>query len=307
MTMTLRQSLEDYLAMRREFGYQLEKTGHLLAQFVTFMEERGADVVTVELALAWASLPTDCRSAWSSARLGMVRGFARYLHAFDPRTGVPPIGLLPRGKKRATPFLYSNEQVRSLMAAARKISSPRRALTTEAIIGLLAASGLRVGEALALDRPDVDFVDGVLIVRHAKFNKSRLVPLHPSCVAALRVYATRRDQLIPHAGRAFFASPTGKRVHHCNFSATFHALVNVIGLEVRPSCRARVHDLRHSFAVNVLTRWNTEGADVSTKLPSLSTYLGHVDPADTYWYLSATPELFEHAVIRLESTYEVES
>jgi len=305
--MTLRQSLEGYLAMRREFGYRLQKTGHLLTQFVTFLEERDADVVTVELALAWATLPTDCGPAWSSGRLGMVRGFARYLHAFDPRTGVPPIGLLPRGKKRATPFLYSNEQVRSLMAAARDIPSPRRALTTEAIIGLLAASGLRVGEVLALDRGDVNVTDGVLIVRHAKFDKSRLVLLHPSCAAALQIYASRRDQLIPRAGPAFFTSPTGKRVHHCNFSATFHALVSDAGLEVHPSCRARVHDLRHSFAVNVLTRWNAEGADVSTKLPSLSTYMGHVDPADTYWYLSATPELFEQAVTRLEAVYEVKS
>jgi integrase/recombinase XerD len=235
----------------------------------------------------------------------MVRGFAHYPHAFDPRTGVAPIGLLPRGKRRATPFLCSNEQVRSLMAAARDIPSPRRALTTEAIIGLLAASGLRVGEALALDRGDVNLTDGVLIVRHAKFDKRRLVPLLPSCVGALRVYATRRDELIPRAGPAFFASPTAKRVHHCNFSATFHALVSELGLEVRPSCRARVHDLRHSFAVSVLTRWNAEGADVSAKLPSLSTYLGHVDPADTYWYLSATPELFEQAVTRLEAVYEV--
>jgi integrase/recombinase XerD len=242
--MTLRQSLEDYLAMRRGFGYQLEKAGHLLTQFVTFMEENGADVVSVELALAWAT-STDARPAWSSARLGMVRGFAVYLHAFDPHTGVPPIGLIPRGKKRATPFLYSNEEVRSLMAAARNISSPRRALTTETIIGLLAASGLRIGEALALDRADVDVDEGVLIVRHAKFDKSRLVPLHPSCVAALRVYAVRRDQLMPHAGPAFFASPTGKRVHHCNFSQTFHALVSELGLEARPLCRARVHDLRH--------------------------------------------------------------
>lgn len=243
--MTLRQSLEDYLAMRREFGYRLEKAGHQLTQFVTFLEERGADVVTVELALAWATSPTDCGPAWSSGRLGMVRGFARYLHAFDPRTGVPPLGLLPRDMKRATPYLYSNDQVRSLMAGARAISSSRRALTTEAIIGLLAASGLRVGEALALERGDVNFADGVLTIRHAKFDKSRLVPLHPSCVAALRIYATRRDQLIPRAGPAFFASPTGQRVHHCNFSATFHALVSDVSLEVRPLCRARVHDLRH--------------------------------------------------------------
>jgi integrase len=305
--MTLRQSLENYLAIRREFGNQLSTAGHLLAQFVTFLEERGADFVTVELALAWATSPPDCRPAWRSARLGMVRGFARYLHAFDSRTGVPPLGLLPRARKRATPYLYSHDQVRSLMAGARAISSPRRALTSEAIIGLLAASGLRVGEALALERGDVDLSEGVLTIRHAKFDKSRLVPLHPSCVAALRIYASRRDQLIPRAGPAFFASPTGKRVHHCNFWTTFHALVSDVGLEVRPLCRATVHDLRHSFAVNVLTRWNVEGADVAAKLPSLSTYMGHVDPADTYWYLSATPELVEQAVIRLEATYEVES
>jgi integrase len=304
--MTLRQSLANYLTMRREFGYKLKGSGRLLVQFVTFCEQRGAEVVSVELALAWATLPTNCSPVYGALRLGMVRGFARYLHAFDPRTGVPPLGLLPSGKKRATPYLYSTDQVRSMMEAARAISSPRRALTTEAIIGLLASSGMRIGEALGLDRSDVNLTRGVLSVRHAKFNKSRDVPLHPSCVVALQAYATRRDQLIPRTSPAFFAAPTGRRVHHCNFSATFRALVSDVGLEVRPLCRPRVHDLRHSFALNVLTRWYEEGADVPARLPSLSTYMGHVDPADTYWYLSGSPELFEHAVQHLEATYEVE-
>jgi site-specific recombinase XerD len=298
----LRQLLEDYLVTRREFGFRLERAGRLLGQFVDLCDERGVDVVTTELALAWATLPLNCSRLWAANRLGVVRGFARYLHALDSRHGVPPASLLPDESHRATPYMYSITDIVALMRGAKAIASPLRAASYETIIGLLASSGLRVGEALALDRSDVDFEAGLLTIRHAKFNKTRAVPLHPSCVAALNSYAKRRDQLMPRRSEpAFFVSASGTRVRYCNFQDAFHKLVRESDIEQR----ARIHDLRHRFAVSVLTNWYAEGVDVTSRLPSLSTYMGHVSPLSTYWYLSASPALLALAATRLEATYEV--
>jgi integrase/recombinase XerD len=302
----LHHSLDDYLALRREFGYQLENTGELLVKFVDFCERADAHVVTIELALTWATLPKDCSRVWSACRLRAVRGFARYLHAIDPRTEVPPTRLLPDGPHRVAPYLYSLDQVRALMEAARALAAPLRAANSEAIIGLLATSGLRVGEALRLDRGDVDLREGALTVRLTKFNKTRRLPLHPTSVGALSEYAQRRDQLIPRpSSPAFFVSASGTRVTYGSFRATFSDLVHRVRLEMRPSCRPCIHGLRHTFAMNVLTKWYEQGADVPALLPSLSTYLGHTDPASTYWYLSGSRELLEQAAMRLEALDEV--
>jgi len=303
----LRQSLNDYLTMRRELGYKLERAGKLLSQFVAFCDQSGTDIVTVEVALKWATLPDGCSPGWGAFRLCVVRGFARYLHALDQRTAVPPTDLLPTSYGRARPFLYSTDQVTALLEAAKRIPTPLRAATTEAIVGLLAATGMRVGEALALDRRNVDLSHSRLTIYQTKFKKSREVVLHPTTVDALATYATRRDKLTPRRGEAaFFVSAAGTRVLYCNFHLAFQDLVRRAGIEARsPSCRPRPHDLRHTFAVTTVTRWYREGVDVAALLPSLSTYLGHVDPAATYWYLSGSPELLGLAAQRLEATYEV--
>jgi integrase/recombinase XerD len=305
----LRRSLSDYLAMRRELGYKLDRAGQLLSQFVDFCDQSDTEVVTVEAALTWATLPEGCSPGWGAFRLCVVRGFARYLHGLDPRTGVPSTDLLPTNYGRARPFLYSTDQLKALLEAAKQIPSALRAASTEAIVGLLASTGMRIGEALALDRSDVDLGRSRLTIQQAKFNKSREVALHPTTVDALAAYATRRDKLSPRAGEsAFFVSATGTRVLYCNFHLAFQDLVRRAGIEARsPSCRPRPHDLRHTFAVTTVTRWYREGADVAALLPSLSTYLGHVDPAATYWYLSGSPELLGLAARRLEATYEVET
>ena len=300
-------ALEDYLALRRSLGFKLDRDGRLLAQFVAYCDAAGAEAVSIELAVAWATLPGGADPAWAAQRLTVVRGFAKYLALMDERTEIPPVEMLPDRSHRATPYLYSEHEVLGLMAAARKLPAAMRQETTATIVGLLYTTGMRIGEALRLDRGDVDLDDGVLVVRDSKFGKSREVPLHKSAVAALRSYAERRDELCPRAStNAFFLSATGTRVLYCNFHMAFLGLVREAELRQRsPRCRPRPHDLRHSFAVSTLIDWYREGVEVEPLLARLSTYLGHVHPGNTYWYLSAAPELLALAAARLEDSTEV--
>jgi integrase/recombinase XerD len=302
----LRRALADYLRLRRALGYKLERAGRLLDDFVTFAERDGADTITVELALRWATLPQGAHPVWMSLRLGMARGFARYLHSLDPRTEVPPPDLLPARYPRVAPYLYSDADIAALMGAARSLASPLRSATFECLIGLLAATGLRVGEAMRLDRDDVDVVEGLLCVRNTKFGKSREVPVHASTVEALRSYAGRRDRLCRKpTSAAFLVSAAGTRLGHSAVQPGFRDLLRRAGLDpVADVRRPRLHGLRHSFAVKTLIGWYRDGLDVAARMPLLSTYMGHADPARTYWYLSAAPELLALAAGRLEPDRE---
>jgi integrase len=299
----LRDALEDYLALRRSLGFKLERPGQLLAGFVAFAEQAGAATVTTELALAWATAPADADLSWWQLRLAAIRPFARYLAAVIPGTEVPPAGLLPGpASRRAVPYLYSPAEITALMTAAAAIRSPLRAATYQTLIGLLAATGMRAGEVIRLDRPDTALQAGLLTIRQSKFGKSRQLPLHPSTVAALAGYAAVRDQCLPRpATPAFFVSLTGTRLIYKNVHRTFHQLTQRAGLRPRsPACRPRIHDLRHSFAVTSLLNWYHDGGDVAARLPLLSAWLGHADPASTYWYLTGTPELLALAAQRLD-------
>jgi integrase len=231
----------------------------------------------------------------------VVRGFATYLHSVDPAAEVPPVDLLPARSRRATPYLYSSEDIAALIAAAGTVRFPLRAATHQALIGLLAVSGLRVGEAIRLDRDDLDFEHGLLIVRNSQFGKSREVPLHATTVQALRSYLRRRDRLHPPpSAPAVFISTAGTRLLYCNVNWTFLRLVRRAGLVPRSaSCRPRLHDLWHSFAVRTVLEGYLADGDLQARLSLLSTYLGHVDPGATYWYLSAAPELLALAGQRL--------
>ncbi|MDA8381371.1 MAG: tyrosine-type recombinase/integrase [Actinomycetota bacterium] len=304
----LQAALQDYLALRRSMGFKLARAEKLLGQFVDHCGAVGADVVTVELALQWATLPEDASRSWVCLRLCVARGFSRHLALVDERNEVVPTSLVPHRPTRATPYLYTEDDVRALMAAAGTLRSPIRQATFEVVVGLLWATGMRIGEALGLDDSDVDLAHGVLTVRQAKFGKSRELPIHESAVVALRAYVKRRDELFPLAGTpAFFVSAAGRRVRYDNFHQTYLKLVKEAGLVRRPpACRPRPHDLRHSFAVRTLTGWYRDGVDVEARIPRLSTYLGHAHPANTYWYLSAAPELLGLAVQRLEAATEVE-
>lgn len=298
----LAEHVKSYLQVRRALGFKLVGEGQLLRGFVAFADAAGQRTVTTQLALEWARLPRAGSPNYLSRRLRAVRGFARYLKALHPACEVPPLELLPASKHRPAPYLFSDGEVLALMAAARRLRPPLRAATLETLIGLLACTGLRIGEAIRLDRDDFDPAGGLLTVRDSKFGKSREVLLDESAVRALVSYGERRDRLCPDAKEpSFFVTTRGTRPTHPTVYAPFRDLLEQAGIEhPSPTRRARVHDLRHSFAVKTLLAWSRDGGDVAARMPLLSTYLGHVDPAATYWYLTAAPELLALAAKRLE-------
>jgi integrase len=303
VTSPLRAGLADYLALRRALGYRLARPEKLLGQFLDHLEQADEARITVAAALDWARLPAGGDSNWWAYRLSAVRGFATYLHSLDPAHEVPAAELLPQRPHRASPYLYSDADITALIAATSSLRTPLRRATFATLIGLLAVTGIRVGEAIALDRGDVDLAAGRLVVRHGKFGKTRELALHPSTVEALRRYLRLRDRLAPATGTAaLLVSTAGTRLLYCNVHHGFHRLVGLAGLAPRSrSCRARIHDLRHSFAVAAMLDAYAAGQDGQTRLTLLSTWLGHVHPGSTYWYLSASPELMALAGQRLET------
>lgn len=290
----------DYLQLRRALGFKLVEPGHVLPQFVAWLDAAGTSTITFDAAIEWARLPEGAQPTTLSHRLGAVRGFARYLHTIDPATEIPPAGFFGKQQRR-TPYLYSPEEIIRLLQAARQLHPTLRAASHEALLGLLAATGMRVGEAIGLTAADVDLTGGLLTIRHAKFDRTRLVPLHPSVTDALRAYAGRRDQLRPSpSADRFFLSSAGSALRDSSVHATFLTLAASAGLPTRPGNEPRIHGLRHTFAVNTLIGWQRDGVDIASRLQVLSTYLGHVSPASTYWYLTAVPELMQLAAAALD-------
>ena len=259
--------------------------------------------ITVTVALDWARIPVNGNSNWWAYRLSVVRGFATYLHVIDSAHEVPAADLLPQRPLRANPYLYSDAEIMALIAAADRLRTPLRRATFATLIGLLAVTGMRVGEAINLDRGDVDLTGGRLTVRFGKFGKTRELVLHSTTVTELRSYAQLRDRCAPATGTtAFLVSTAGTRLIYCNVHHTFRQLVESVGLRPRSSsCRPRIHDLRHTFAVRAMLDAYAAGQDGQSRLALLSTWLGHVHPASTYWYLSASPELMAVAGQRLEA------
>ncbi|MDN5930467.1 MAG: tyrosine-type recombinase/integrase [Pseudonocardia sp.] len=304
----LEQALADYLQLRRSLGHELAEAGWLLPDFVAYLDAHGSRTVTIEAALAWAQQEanTDGRvTTVGPRRMTAVRGFARYLAGIDAATEVPPLGLMPHRQRWRRPFIYSAADIDAVITQAHSsIVSPLRASTYATLIGLLAASGMRIGEAIKLDRGDVDWAEGVLLIRESKFGKSRLVPLAPSAMAALKDYAALRDRLQPRPqDPSFFVSRTRKRLLYAVVSQTFRHLIDNAGVGADAPCPPRLHDLRHSFAVTTLLGWYRTGEDVAARIPALSTYLGHREPRYTYWYLSAAPELLALAAARQDTAW----
>lgn len=298
----LRKALADHLEIRRTLGFKLHWADKCLGDFLDFLEVANNPFITSALALAWATQPQLAKPDHWAKRLRFVRGFARYVHTLDSRTEVPPPDLLvlPRVVRKQPPNLYADEEVSALMEAANGIKQPFRACTYLTLIGLLATTGMRVGEAIALDRDDVDWESAVLTIRRTKFGKSREVPVHTTTLEALaRYHGERNRNFTVHAVPAFFVSLRNRRLIYQNVRATFLRLVEQADLANKPR-RPRLHDLRHSFACTTLKSWYEAGVDVEQKLPLLSTYLGHVSPSTTYWYLTAVPELLCSTANRLE-------
>jgi integrase/recombinase XerD len=304
-----KEHVEDYLRLRRTLGYKLDDHARLLRRFAVHLEKLGAEVVTTELALAWALEPgVRPESVVPWMRLLAVRGFARYMSGIDPRTEIPPTGLIRSPQRRRPPFIYSDSEIQALMAQAR--SGIRQALcaaTYETLIGLLAATGMRTGEAIRLDRADVDWTEGVLLLRESKFNKSRYVPVLASTLGALERYARRRDQLCPNPRDvSFFVSLRRTRLYPCAVHTTFRRICQNAGVGADAPDPPRLHDLRHTKAVRTLVGWYRDGLDVQSRLPALATYLGHRDPSYTYYYLSAAPELLAYAAGLLDTAQEAQ-
>lgn len=267
------------------------------------LEAAGAATVTSELAIAWARQPAHTRPNHWAQRLAVARGFARYLQTIVPGTEVPPAGVFPARRHRPGPYLWSQRDICRLLEQARSLRPPLRAATHEALFGLLATTGMRLGEAIGLEHPDIDFDAGVITIRKAKFDRTRLVPLHPTVTGALGRYRAERDRLCPEPrSPALFLSSVGTALTRSGVAKTLRQLTTSMGIRTE-TVHPRAHDLRHSFAVRTLIQWHRSGVDVDAAILRLSTYLGHIAPADTYWYLSAVPELMELAAQRLDLTF----
>ncbi len=303
----LRRAIHDYLALRHSLGFKLMGHEAALREFVTFLGKRSAHITTA-LALEWATKHAHHKPYIWAERLSIVRGFARYWSATDPSTEIPPLDLLPYRPPRARPYFYSDAEIQRLLQAAMSLSShhPLRPWTYYCLFGLLVVTGMRLGEALHLRTEDMDWSEGVLTIRDTKFGKSRLVPLHPSTRKVLAAYAKRRDSLfVELAGAYFFVNRNGNRLDRGEVHRVFYALSRQIGLRAPSASRGpRLHDFRHRFAIQTLLRWYRNGEDPKRRLPILSTYLGHAQVTDTYWYLTGTTELMGAAGKLLEKRWE---
>ncbi len=303
----LRKAMEEYLALRRSLGFGLIKVASTLRSFVAFAEKEIASYVTTDLALRWVKLSTAKESATFADRFNTVRRFAIWRSVVDVRTEVPPKGLLPGRYHRKPPYIYKDEEIERIVREARNLPSLMgvRGLTYATLFGLIATTGMRISEALALDRGDVDFEEMILSVRHSKFRKSRIVPLHISTCDVLKDYAKKRDRIFPRLKvGAFFVSEQGNRVTQWAARDNFAKVSREIGIRKktegrRLGCGPRLHDMRHRFAAQTLVDWYRAGIDVEREIHKLSTYLGHAHVNDTYWYLEAVPELLELATQRL--------
>jgi len=302
----LRDAVEEYLTIRRALGSKIPTAAAQLRRFATFLESEGADFVTTKLALRWAQQSVHAQPATWAERLGVVRLFAAWRSITDPRTEIPPRGLLPHRRRRKPPYIYRDEEIERLIAQAAHLPSAcgLRGPTFATLFGLLAASGLRLGEALALDPADVDLGEGILTVRKAKFGKSRFVPLHDSTRRVLAHYANIRDRILAQRPvEAFFVTERGTRIRHAMAEWTFAKVSCAVGLRdpAPPDRRGRgprLHDLRHRFAATRIVAWYRAGLNVERELPKLATYLGHVHVRHSYWYIEAVPELLQLATER---------
>ena len=310
---TLAQELDRYLTIRRSLGYDLSTAARVLRRFVTFAHGRKARHITTDLFLAWQAEFGEANQQTWSARLGMVRQFALWLSGINPKNEVPPKALIPGRYRRTRPYIYSEQEIVRIVKEAARLPSPNgiRALTFATLFGLIAVTGLRVSEAIALDNSDVDLENGVLTVRCGKSGKARIVPISETTVERLIAYAAERDRLLGRTPKPFFVSDTGNRPDDCSARYNFATVCQRIGLRAPQKFNKhgrgpRIHDLRHTFAARTMVNWYRSGKDPEREMIKLSTYLGHTEPAHTYWYIEAVPELLALASERVARTISQE-
>jgi len=298
-----KKAVRDYIKLRRSLGYKLQDAASLLSDFVSFLEDQGANHITIPLALEWAQQKSATPAEWAR-RLTNVRGFARYWSATDPKTQVPPWSLLPHRPRRARPYLYTDKEIGGLLEAAKQLRG-LLGLTYYCLLGLLSVTGLRVSEVLNLKIRDVDLVKGILVIVGSKFGKSRLVPIHASTQKVMVKYARERDRAFGRDLSYFFVSRRGNRLDGGQVRRTFYRLSRKVGLRGPTASHGpRLHDFRHRFAATALLNWYRSGQEPERRLPILSTYLGHGHVSDTYWYLTVCPELMGLVVKRVEKHWE---
>jgi len=301
----MHERVESYLHTRRSVGYVLRIDGKQLQQFASFADERGHHGhITIDLAMAWIASSQRSNRIGYARRLGRVRNLAKYCVLFEPKTEIPPPHLFGPAHRRLAPYIYSDQEILQLLEAADRLPSEQgmRPATIRCLLGLLAATGLRVSEALRLTRDDVDLYQGLLLVRHTKFRKTRYVPLHQTVCEALRDYACFRDQRLPVAqDTEFFLLDNGRALGYWQARYAFRCIQALLGWDTRASSRRpRLYDFRHTFACRRLLTWYEEGADANQLMPLLATYLGHVKVTYTYWYLTGIPALMTVVAARFE-------
>ncbi len=304
--------LEQYLAVRRSLGADLSFHERVMRRFTEFADAEGADHITADLFLRWKEHFGSANNNTWSRRLGMVRGFANWLQGIDPRTEVPPPGLVSGKYRRSRPYIYTPDQIAAIVTEAARLPSSYglRGWTCSTLFGLIAATGLRVSEAIGLDDVDVDLDAEVLTVQRGKNGRSRFVPIATCTAGRLHAYRAERDRILRTGSSPFFRFESGERPTDCGARYNFAQVSQRIGLRepqdfTRHGRGPRIHDLRHTFAVRTIMDWYRSGLDADREMIKLSTYLGHTDPEHTYWYIEAVPELLQLAADRAErSTVE---
>lgn len=302
---TMTQHAQEYLDFRRSLGFQLKTEGKMLLKFAQFVDESDhSGPLTTELALRWSCLPDAASSLYRARRLEVVRCFARFVAIFDEATEIPAQGLLGRAHRRIVPHIYSDREISDLLDVAGQLrpNGGLRPQTFQILFGLLASTGLRISEALALQNDGLDMDQHLLTIRETKFRKSRLIPLHPTTAARLESYVRFRDQRVPLAeADTVLVSDGGTPLNYWTVRSTFRSICTRLGWKSNGGRHLpRLYDLRHTFACRRLQQWCRDGIEIDHAISALSTYMGHVRVTDTYWYLTGTPELFRAVVERFE-------
>lgn len=301
---TMVTQVKEYIAYKRKLGFQLCRDERELLNFAKHTDESGhTGPVTVELIVKWACLPKNTSQSYPAYRVGIARRFAKYQAIFFPEAEIPPLRILGPGYRRTEPYIYSQQQISTLLKACMQLTpvDGLRPRTYATLFGLLACTGLRVSEALNLSRNDVDLANGLILIAETKFRKSRLVPLEPSASRALGEYAEFRDQQYPIAkSNKFFLSEKGSSLSYDAVDYNFVKLRKKLGWCTKGKCAPRIQDMRHTFACRRLLLWYEQGEEINNVIYHLSTYLGHVKVSNTYWYLTGVPELFAVAVKKFE-------